>query len=400
MTSVVYSPFLLSVAMIALAVLCFFEFEITRTSFKIWGNSKFFQSLGQYPQHPSFWIPSLVFFLVFFSFWDIVDTSYWWERVRIKVPFLALGMLFMVLPKLTEVEFKGLLYFLVFLMTVTSLAVGVNYFMNMAEINELMKQGHPMPTPRNHIRYSLMLALSVIAAFYLWQEKFVLKYQWERPALLGATIFLLVFIHFLSVRTGILSLYIAIFALAVRQAILWKKWWLIGLTALILSALPVVGYYTIPSFQTKINYMRWDLMQFREGKGEEYADSGRLSSLVVGWELLQEQPLLGVGAGNLRIAVQERYKERFPKFEQVHMPHNQFLFIAVGSGMLGLGLFIFAILFPFFYQKNLQHPILLTFYSISLVAFMLEHTIENSIGVGFFCFFLFLFLNVYNRREA
>jgi O-antigen ligase len=398
MVGLVYSPFLLSVAMFSLAGLCFFSFEIGKGEARFRWNTNFWRSLGQYPRHLVFLVPSLLFFMVLFSYFQAEDMGYWWERMRIKVPFLAIGMLFMVLPRMTARELDGLFLFLVFMMTVTSIGVGINYLLNYQEIIALMKEGQPIPTPRNHIRFSITLAFSILAGIILIRKHFSLRYSWERKVLIGATAFLFLMIHFLSVRTGMLVLYAGLFALTLQIVIENRKWWLLLAVTMGLSALPVIGYYAIPSFQTKINYMRWDWMQFQEGKGAEYADSGRLSSLIVGWELWKQHPVLGVGMGNLRNAVEKEYTERFPAFEQPHMPHNQFLFIAAGSGGIGLAAFIFGFFYPLFYKQNYRHPYLLAFYAIITTAFMLEHTVENSIGVGFVCFFLFLMLNVFNRR--
>jgi len=72
------------------------------------------------------------------------------------------------------------------------------------------------------------------------------------------------------------------------------------------------------------------------------------------------------------------------------MPHNQFLFVLAGVGILGLSLFLLALLIPLFYRSAYRHPFFLGFYLIFLCAFMVEHTIENAVGVGSFLLFLLL----------
>ena len=92
------------------------------------------------------------------------------------------------------------------------------------------------------------------------------------------------------------------------------------------------------------------------------------------------------------------FRTKYPEFKQTHMPHNQFLFVAAGTGLAGLGLFCIALFYPLFYRKNYRNDLMLAFYTISLTAFMIEHSIENSLGVGFFVFFLTLFINHLNRE--
>ena len=137
--------------------------------------------------------------------------------------------------------------------------------------------------------------------------------------------------------------------------------------------------------------MHWQ--QYQKGEGDIYADAGRIYSLIVGWEIVQESPVRGTKMGHLRPTVRQKFAEQFPNASEIHMPHNQFLYIAAGSGLLGLAVFLFAWLFPFFYEGNFRHPLMLGLYVISFVAFMLEHSIENSLGVAFFIFFLMLLVN-------
>ena len=60
-----------------------------------------------------------------------------------------------------------------------------------------------------------------------------------------------------------------------------------------LFLLPIIGYHTIPSFKAKGNYMRWDWKMYQEGTGAEYADSGRLTSLKVGYDIFKANPWFG-----------------------------------------------------------------------------------------------------------
>ena len=145
--------------------------------------------------------------------------------------------------------------------------------------------------------------------------------------------------------------------------------------------------------------MKYDYYMYNKGEGELYADSGRLVSIKVGLDIARRYPWFGVGAGNLKAEVKRVFAEDYPGFEEAHMPHNQFLFVAAGSGIIGLLIFLFAFFFPLFYKKNYRHTLFLGFYSIIFVAFMIEHSIENSIGVGFYVFFLSLLLSHLNKTS-
>ena len=377
----------------AFAVLVLVRFEVGLDRIRIRFNKEGALGLFHLIRHPAFLAVTLFFFLIVFSFWQTEDYQYWLARIRIKIPFLIFPLMFVALPAFKEQELDGLFYFLLFALLVTSLGIGIYYLWNAVEINEALKRGQPMPTPHNHIRFSLLLAYGIIGGGYLFQKGYYLKWPQERWAILGTTIFLFLFIHFLSVRSGLLALYATLGVLMIRYVLISRRL-LVGLGFLAIAILmPYLAFRFIPSFQSKIAYMKYDYFMYSQGKGDLYADSGRIVSIKVGMDIARRYPWLGVGAGNLKQEVERVFEEQYPQFEQAHMPHNQFLFVKAGNGTIGLLIFLFAFLFPLFYQKNYLHILLLSFMTIMFTAFMIEHSIENSIGVGFYAFFIAILLS-------
>ncbi|MEL7020442.1 MAG: O-antigen ligase family protein, partial [Bacteroidota bacterium] len=334
-------------------------------------------------------------------------SDYWMERLRLKLPFLLLPFAFYQLHNIIQKHnighrygqshhsfYDGVLYVLLLLMTVSCIGIGVHYWLNFEEINLAIQQGRAIPTPRNHIRFSLLLAISIISGGYLYAKKYIYRFDWERTLIACCTTFLFIFIHILSVRSGLLALYMALFALLVRFILIKKRYW-IGLAGIVaLTALPVASYYIVPSFQKKINYAVWDLRTYYAGKGANNSDSGRLVSLQVGWELAQRNMLVGVGAGNLRREVKNIYRQQFPAVTEPKMPHNQWVSVLAGTGILGIIIFGIAFFVPFFYNAHYRQPLFLGYYIIVFTSLLMENTLENSMGIGLYCFFTLLFLNL------
>ena len=394
----VVSPFLLSVGMISLAVLSLIRFRVNRRTFWVDIDREAIGRMFQLLRYPSYAAVTLFFFVVLIGPLPEGDWGYWWGRLRIKLPFVGLPLVFLGHPPLSKRGLNGLLYFLTFFLLLTAIGVSTNYFLNAEEIDAMLKKGHPMPTPRNHIRYSLIVALSVLAGGYLYQQGFYLKYRWERWLTLASTLLLFAFMHLLSVRTGLVGLYFAIGILTLRYIVLSRRYLVGGLLLLLLAAAPVAAYYAVPSLKAKVDYMRWSYLKYQEGEGEVYADPGRIASLQIGWELFREHPIVGIGHGNLRAEVERRFDAYYPGHPKALLPHNQFLFVMAGSGLLGLLLFLIGFFYPLFYRRNYRHAVFLGFYSVAFLSFAIEHTIENSIGVGFYVFFLLLLLTHLNRR--
>ena len=102
-----------------------------------------------------------------------------------------------------------------------------------------------------------------------------------------------------------------------------------------------------------------------------------------------------MGSGNLRTAVHDHFTRDYPDFVESLTPHNQFLYVAAGTGLVGLLLFLFAFYAPCFLHQAYRNALVLAFYAMVTTTFLLEHTIENSVGTAWVTFFLTLFLSVH-----
>ncbi|MEM1323671.1 MAG: O-antigen ligase family protein [Bacteroidota bacterium] len=382
--------FVLSVSMIALIVLSVFQWQSPQQGFPIQLRSGLGDRLRAFIRRPDFVAVTIPFFLVLLTLPYSSDWGYGLERLRIKLPFLLLPFAFFSLPPLSRRQANGLLYAFVGLASLAALITGIRYGLNFEYITEQMKKGQHIPTPGNHIRFSLMLAFAVLTGAILWARRYTWRYAWERHLIGLMTVFLFLFIHVLSVRSGLLVLYLSIAFMALRY--IWvKRRWGPGLAALaLLVLLPVLAYQFIPSFYSKVNYARYDLEMYFKGEGATYSDSERLVSLGVGWQVVKEQPWLGVGAGDLRAEVYRRFEEQHPEIEHPKMPHNQLLTIWAGCGLWGLVVFLGAFVVPLWYRRRYGSALFASLHLIVFISYMMENTIENAVGVAFYLLFLLL----------
>lgn len=109
---------------------------------------------------------AIPFLLVLVSTLWSSDLGYTLERLRIKLPFLVLPWALAGIPRLNRREYNYLLYFLVALMVVACMYVGLNYLMHFQEINNMISKGKSIPTPSNHIRFSLVLGFAILSGFF------------------------------------------------------------------------------------------------------------------------------------------------------------------------------------------------------------------------------------------
>ncbi|MEL6867597.1 MAG: O-antigen ligase family protein [Bacteroidota bacterium] len=397
LVSLVYSPFLLSVSMILLMILSLIDWKVGEGMSL---NPLMLSSFQRIRRQPSFLVIPLFFIVVLLSFWQTENWAYWLERLRIKLPFLLLPFVFLALPRFKDRQLQGLFYVLMIMLTLTGIGTVTNYWFNMEEIQKNLRQGHSMPTPRNHLRLSLLLAYGIIAGVYLYWKDFYWRYRLERKLILGMVLFLLFFLHFLSVKTGLLTFYAAVFVLLIRYLYLSGNYWRGGLILLSMCLLPYLAYRTVPSLNAKIGYTLHDLDMYFQGKGVAYADSGRLISLAVGWDIFKRHPFFGVGAGNLRTEVHRIFEAEYPNHPAPIEPHNEFLFVLAGTGLFGFGLFCLAFFYPLWHRRYYRQGLFLAFYVIMFIWNMIEHGLESSVGVALFIFFVLLWLNVLHDEEG
>ena len=397
--ALVYSVFALSLAMLSMfLVTTLFEFEISKSKFDFRINPKLGTHLKGFLKRPDYWSITLIFWLTLISGINSADLGNWYHHLELKLPFLILPFVFYCRPALDKESLYRWIRFFILFMALSSLSVLFNYFSNYDQITLLIGQGHPVPTPTSHIRFSLFLALAAVCSTILFISPLADRgknYWW-----IIINVYFFVVLHLLAVRSGIAVMYLAYSALIVVQIFVRRKSLSTVVLALGIIIAPFLAYQTIPSFHNKVRYTLWDIGKFNQKDARNYSDSGRMYSIIAGIDIFKQHPILGTGIGDLKSACTVEYERMFndtPKV--VKYPHNQFVYFLAGTGILGFLFFLVAILTPFFYQKNYRHPMLFVLSVIVFSSFLVENTIERSNGIGFYLLFLLLILNHIRYRH-
>ncbi len=384
LVSLVYSPFLLSVSMFGLVLLAFFDISpehkpILSPSLRkkwdgFWGA-------------PSFWALLLVFFTIFFSGLYSDNFDYWFERSRIKLPFLGLPIAFFFLPKLSQKDYRKIALFYILVMVISAIGVTINYGLDFDRINTLIGQGQHIPVPRNHIRFSLGIAIAVILSIGLYFDASPLfKKQKLVVGLIGVLLFF--FQHILAVRSGMLGVYLGLLVFVIKSLSI-RKYRSLGILSIaFIIILPYLGQKYIPSLKRKVGYMLYDWKMRQEGQASQYSDSGRIASIKAGLKIGHSQPALGVGAGDLHQEM-DKYLNVYQQKKGL-IPHNEYVFYYAATGIMGLVLFLFGVLTPIFWRKHYQNALFLSIQVILLLSFFVEATLETSTGTGYYLFWSLL----------
>jgi O-antigen ligase len=346
-------------------------------------------------QHRASALMLILLLLPFVSGLWSADTHYWLDRVRVRLPFLVLPYIFVNLPPLSRTQFRLVLYVLVWALVLVCVGIGINYFLNEDTILQGLREGRPIPVPRQHIRFSLILCTGIIAGAWLWMKRFVWRFPWERNVLSFALVFLFFFQHFLAVRSGLAALY-AVLLFTLARYVWNSKQWLIGMGALVIfTSMLVAALQFIPSLSRRVDYMVHDWHMFRNHAGQNYSDSERWISLETGVDLWKSSPLIGVGAGDLPGETEKVLAEEYPQYiETPKLPHNQFIYLLAGTGIFGLALSMIVFLYPLLVPVYRRFYPFLAHQVVIFMSFLVEYTIETSIGVAFYLFYTLWYMNM------
>lgn len=122
----------------------------------------------------------------------------------------------------------------------------------------------------------------------------------------------------------------------------------------------------------------------------------RLEQGKAALHLIGSHGLTGVGTGDVHSSFREeliRLQSPLQSAKEgMFSAHNQFLTYLVSYGFPGLIWFLFAILYPAIKKRSFRDYFFITFFSIAMVSFLGDDTLNTQAGVTFFAFFYALFV--------
>jgi O-antigen ligase len=371
-TSVVYSKFLLSVSMFGWVILGFYTFK---KPFRIWEDKALLLTIG-------------LFLMMVLSGINSDNTQEWLHHVRIKLPFLALPVAMYMIPRPHRRDYFLIQYFIILILVISSIPIMYHVITEFDSVYQGLAEGRPIATPIQHTKYSLIVAYGIITGIIIIKEGVPYAKYITRGIMIGVVVYLFIFLHVLAVRSGLVVFYVTALLMVAIYAFRQRSFRPL-IFALILSiVLPLLGFLFIPSLNKRVHYMIYDLKEYTKDGGDQYSDSDRINSLVVGWEIFKENPIIGTGIGDLKDECAEKYEKKFGPDKYILYPHNQYLFMMAGAGLTGLIVFIIFFIGPVLINRHYSNWFLLAVILIYGLGFLFDNVLERSFSVGFYAFML------------
>jgi O-antigen ligase len=268
------------------------------------------------------------------------------------------------------------------------------------------KATHAFPNPfMTHLNYSIFLAFGALLLLYRIFSK---KYS-KKEKILYLLFFLTITgnLFITGGRTGQLAFLVGLFVMSFLhfKVSLKSLAMFLALSAIIYSS----GYMLSENFKTRMHEAKSDIERIFVQKDFNSSWGIRVAYWIASANIIQKDPLLGVGIGDFHDAMEQEIKQGnydnlidFVKdFMSKHTPHNQYLLITIQSGFIGLFFFLY-FLYNFFTMKlndKELKTISILFGTIFVVSFFSDTFLYQQFTLSLFILFLALFTNKDLQKE-
>lgn len=334
---------------------------------------------------------SLLFILPLLSgFWS-ADKNEWLAILRIKLPLLFLPLAFAGPLNFSRKQWEYLGYVFIGLVTGAACLSIFHYLSNWAFVNESYLKAKSIITPleNDHVRFSWLVSTTILLAGWLFtlnikENKLVAWF------LAGIAVWLIIFLHILAARTGLISFYIIAAGTGIWLMTIRMKRKYGQLILIVVITLPIISYKVIPTFQNRVTYFLYDKGYFEKTHYLPGAtDAVRIISIKAGWGILKNNPLIGVGSGDVQQSANQWYAENYPEMLETDKirPSSEWLMYGVAYGLPGFLLFSMAMLIPFLVKTGYK-LIWWLLNATSAFSFLFDIGLEVQFGVFIYSFIL------------
>ncbi len=241
------------------------------------------------------------------------------------------------------------------------------------------------PVPfMHHTYYSTFLVFTI----------FILLVRFQKEQIITLKLFYLLFAFSATInlfinggRTGQLAFLLSALYYAIYHYRLSIK--SVSITLVALFSIYTIAYQTSPVFKARMHDTKQSLHKLSNNQMQT-SFGQRVAIWIAAVDIIKEHPILGVGVGDAKKAIQNIQKEKYPDRPFISsMPHihNQFLQTYLDSGIIG-----FLLLVLFFYllckENFAEFDTYAKIFGITLfILFCTDTPYHFSIGVSYMFFF-------------
>ncbi|HSU27117.1 MAG TPA: O-antigen ligase family protein [Chitinophagaceae bacterium] len=349
-------------------------------------HKEFNKQIGQFLRSPLLWSMSLLFLLPFISGLWSEDKSNWVSVIYLKLPLLFMPLAFAGNWFFTKRQWEILALLFIGLVTAGSIWSLAQYLGNMAAVHEEYLKAKTLLSPHDidRVRFGWMISVSILLCSWLGIQKRK-TFPLFSIILLVNAVLLIIFLHVLAVRTGLLSFYSMVLISAIWLAFRGRR---TAWALLIIVALPILAYKVFPTFHNRVRYFLYEMPYFKNASYLPGAnDAVRVISIKAGWAVFNQHPVTGVGFGDISKQVSDWYEKNYPQMlaQDRIEPSSQWILYGDGCGWLGFLAFITIMIIPFTIKARIGLPWYLLNASM-LISLVFDVGLEIQYGVFLYTF--------------
>lgn len=162
--------------------------------------------------------------------------------------------------------------------------------------------------------------------------------------------------------------------------------------ALTISAVCIAGVLNIPSFRDRyITALQKDLSVDKPGEGSD----PRLARWHVVVDVIKQKPVMGYGSGSEFLLLKDGFynAKMYSSFLAGLNSHNQYLSFLVKSGVWGLLVYLFTLIYGFKVAIAKRDLVFISFMLVISVVSLSENVLDMDKGVIFYGFFFAFFMS-------
>jgi hypothetical protein len=313
----------------------------------------------------------------------------WWNSLSVKIPLLTI-MLGLATVAFADEQWKKICYLYIIIISMgCAWSVG-QYLLNTGAIEAAYLKAKVLPTPADadYVRFSWMVVIAILLGIKCFLSEHQKRIQ---LLLLILIICLVIYLHMLAAKTGLICLYGSLCIYAVHLFFIEKKWKKGFIFCVVFFMIALSAYHTLPTLRNRVQYVLYDFSLYSKGiTAPGYNDAARWLSIRAGYAITQEHPLTGVGFGDLLPSVEQWHQKNNPggfDYERFR-PACEWLVYSAGSGLLGMLCFSAAIFFLLF-RNSTKNPLSIILGITTLVPLLTDDTLEGQFGVILLAFIVF-----------
>lgn len=253
----------------------------------------------------------------------------------------------------------------------------------------------------HHPSYLALYLNFAIAILLYWLTGHFNENSFKRNMAIFLILIFQLFIVLLSSKAGILSVLIT-YVLMLVYALIQK-------CKVLFYILPLV---LVICFLSTLSFFPYSYSRFYSAESaiEEEPDPNSGESSVarimvwnVALELIKENPVFGVGTGDVEPELMKLYKEKNIKLamDETLNAHNQYLQTFIALGIAGILVLLASLFIPGFWALREKQLLYLLFLAMFAFNMLVESMLERQAGVVFYAFFnSFLFYFAYLERKS